>query len=205
MGARAYRPAPDSTPGFDRFAARLTDLLSHRLPFDENGLLAPHAVPLSPRARTEWVNLYDTVERALASGGDLRAVADWSAKAAEHAARVAALYELIEQGGVPAAISEGAMSKAAALVLWYARESMRIFGDDDGPAADAEILEAFLVSSGGMLPKRSIQNGGPGPLRDGRRLSAAVALLEELGRVRVRRDGRSEIVELHPALWGPQP
>lgn len=200
LGVRPYRSAPASMPGFDRFAGNLTELLSHPLPLDEAGALVPPVVRFSPAARSAWIIVHDMIEAALGRGGELHAVADWAAKASEHVARLAVLFEMIERAGVPSEVSEHSIAGAAALVLWYAREVVRIIGDGEGPTSDAADLEHFIAQHGGMLPRRTVHNGGPAVVRDGRRLDAAVEVLHAAGRARTYRKGKSQLIELHPDL-----
>lgn len=202
MGARLFRPVPAELPGLARFGTTMRSLLSHRLPLDPAAGLVPPVVTLSGDARAAWVTLHDHLERALAPGSEFRAVADWTAKGAEQAARLAAVFELAECGTVPANISEHSMAAAGSLVLWHAREAARILGSRDCRDSDAEALEAFLVARRGAVSRRDVQNSATRALRNGGQLNTAIRALEAAGRARVRVAGQSEVIELNPALLG---
>ena len=53
---------------------------------------------LSPAAHAAWVRLHDLVEGGLGTGGAYQTVRDVAAKAAENAARLAALFHVLEHG-----------------------------------------------------------------------------------------------------------
>ena len=81
-----------------QFCSCIRELLAYALPTDESGSLSPAVLDLSPQARAEWIRLHDDIERALGARGEWRAVRDVAAKAAENAARMAALFHVLEHG-----------------------------------------------------------------------------------------------------------
>ena len=71
--------------------------------------------------------------------------------------------------------------------------------DEPQAWADARLLDAWLAQMGDV-PARMILNSGPNPLREKARRNAAIEVLVELGRVRVERGGRREMLARNPAL-----
>ena len=98
QGTRPYHLAPEAMPEVALFGARIQELLAHALPTDEHGSLTPPVLDLSPQARAEWIRFHDEVERELGAHGEWRGVRDFAAKAAENAARMAALFHVLEHG-----------------------------------------------------------------------------------------------------------
>jgi len=78
---------------------------------------------------------------------------------------------------------------------------MRVLDVLDEPQAwaDARRLDAWLAAAGDS-PIRDVLRLGPSPLRDKARRNAAVDVLTELGRARIKRDGRRETLAQNPAL-----
>jgi len=74
----------------------VTALLDTPAPINEAGELAPQLLELAPDARAAWVALHDFVEAELRDGGDLADVKDVASKAADNAARLAALFHVFE-------------------------------------------------------------------------------------------------------------
>ena len=97
-GTRAYRLAPEAMPQVALFEARIRELLAQPLATDAHGCLTPAVLDLSPQARAEWIRVNDEVERELGARGAFRGVRDVAAKAAQNAARLAALFHVPEHG-----------------------------------------------------------------------------------------------------------
>jgi putative DNA primase/helicase len=193
-------------PHVDLFGARVRELLSQSLPMDERGCLTPAVLDLSPQARAEWVRFHDEVELELGARGELRGVRDVAAKAAENAARLAALFHVL-QHGVNSAIATEEIRAAACIVRWHLNESRRLLADLDTPPtlASAIRLDAWLrnearANGTDRVPTKRVYQYGPGCVRDSRDLRAAMAVLIERGRARIDEDGRRKAVVINPAL-----
>ena len=64
----------------------------------DDGALSPAPMSLAPDAKAAWIAFHDTIERELASGGELFDVRDVASKSADNAARLAALFQIFEHG-----------------------------------------------------------------------------------------------------------
>ena len=129
------------------FGARIRELLAQPLATDAHGCLTPAVLDLSPQARAEWIRFHDEVERELGARGALRGVRDVAAKAAENAARLAALFHVLEHGA-SGTIAAEEIRAAACIVGWHLNEARRLLADLDTPPslAAAIRLDAWLRS-----------------------------------------------------------
>jgi len=206
QGTRAYRPAPAAMPAVERFGRRITALLDTPLPTDPRGGLTPTVLELSPAAHAAWVRLHDRVERGLGTGGDYQTVRDVAAKAAENVARLAALFHVLEHG--PAGtIGADHLLGAEYTVCWHLHEARRLLAELDTPLAlaaairlDTWLLNEARATGNARIPTTRIYQYGPGCVRDGRDLKAALAALTERGRARLEEEGRRRFVTVNPAL-----
>ncbi|WP_439683408.1 DUF3987 domain-containing protein [Cupriavidus oxalaticus] len=203
QGTRLFREAPTSCAHLDAFNHRITELLEQPAPITKDGALAPAMLSLTPAAKTVWVAFHDDLERDLASGGDLHQIRDVASKAADNAARLAALFHVYS--GTGTAIDDDIMARACTLVAWHLSESRRFFGELALPQqmADACRLDDWLLEhcrreGTHMVSKRDAQRLGP--LRDGGKLDAAITELASLDRLTVRKDGKRITLWVHPAL-----
>ena len=206
QGMCAYRPAPEAMPQVALFVARIRELLGHALPTDAHGSLTPAVLDLSPQARSEWIRLHDDIERELGARGEWRGVRDVAAKATENAARMAALFHVLEHGPTGAIRSEE-IQAAGCIVCWHLNEARRLLADMNTPTAlasairlDAWLRNEALANHTGHVPTKRIYQYGPNCVRDSRDLRAALAILAERGRARLQEDGRRRVVVINPAL-----
>ena len=96
QGRRMFKEAPESWPALARFHGRLAELLECELPIDETGILRPVMLGLDASAKEIWVEFHNIVESELLPGGDMAEARDVASKAADNAARLAALYHVFE-------------------------------------------------------------------------------------------------------------
>ena len=211
QGMRAYRPAPEAMPQVALFCARIRELLSHALPTDAHGSLTPAVLDLSPQARAEWIRLHDDIELELGARGEWRGVRDVAAKAAENAARMAALFHVLEHGPT-GLISSEEIQAAGRIVRWHLNEARRLLADMNTPTAlasairlDGWLRNEALANSSNHVPTKRIYQYGPNCVRDSRDLRAALAILAERGRARLQEDGRRRVVAINPTLLGDPP
>lgn len=206
QGTCAYRPPPDSMPAVDRYRERIIDLLAQPLPTDPRGGLCPPALELSAAARSEWIRFHDYVERELGVRCEFRNVRDVAAKAAENAARVAALFHLLEHGAT-GTIGAETMAAAGGILAWHLTEARRLLAGLAMPPdlVAALRLEEWLLSEANAqktdrVSTRRVRQFGPNCVRGNADLLRAVALLTERGRVCSVEDGRQRNLVINPAL-----
>ncbi len=208
QGSRNFCESPVNWPGLDAFNNRITELLDAPVPFDEDGMPAPVMMFFTPEAKTAWIAFHDAIEAQLGDGGELRDVRDVSSKSADNAARLSALFHVFEHG-VGGRISAECFESASRIVAWHLNESRRFFGEStlSPELRNAARLDDWLVATcrheqiQSVSTKRILQYG-PSGLRDKSSLDAALAELEELGRVRLSVEGKRRIVEINPRLLG---
>jgi hypothetical protein len=112
-------------------------------------------------------------------------------------------YSRCSGGG--GAIGLAAFEGASRIAAWHLREALRFFGEFALPEelADAVRLDSWLTEHCRNVGERIVGKNRVrqhGPLRDGPRLRAALKELEELDRIRLRKDGRRLTIHLNPAL-----
>jgi putative DNA primase/helicase len=128
-----------------------------------------------------------------------------ASKAADNAARLAALFHVFEGGTGPVSLS--AFNSARRIVAWHLNEGRRFFGELALPAelADAARLDEWLLAycrrdRVTSVPVSAIQKSGPGRLREKAKLEPVLRELADLGRVRQIRDGKAKTIDINPAL-----
>jgi putative DNA primase/helicase len=203
QGSRSFTEAPANWPALAAFHRKITAILNQPVPMDDDGALTPALLSLSPEAKAAWIAFHDAIESELASGGELYDVRDVASKAADNAARLAALFQVFEHGAE--AITLDCFESASRIVAWHLSESRRFFGELALPTelADAARLDAWLVEycrreRTHLVPTREAQRLGP--VRDKEKLTTALRGLEELDRARVAQEGRRKTIKVNPAL-----
>ena len=204
QGHRPFTEAPELWPALAGFNGRIETLLSAPAPMAPDGTLTPTVLHLAPDAKTAWVRFHDEVEGRLRAGGDLVEVRDVASKIADNAARIAALFHVLEHG-TGGQIGAAHMAAACRVAAWHLNEARRFFGEIalPEPMADAVRVERFVVgqcqrNGGNTVPRREVQNAGP--VRDGRRLDAALLELADAHRMRATEDGKRKLLVINPAL-----
>jgi hypothetical protein len=208
QGKRFFKDAPANWPALEAFRRRMLELLEQPLTYDLTGNLRPKMLELSPEAKSLWVQFHNAVEKELLPGGDAETVRDFASKAAENAARIAALFHLFESG-TDGQISASDLERAADLVSWHLLEARRFTGELALPleVLNALKLEQWLVDyckeqKASPVPRRLVMQFGPQPTRRKKNLDAALDELQQAGRIRHKKEGRIQIIEVNPDLLG---
>lgn len=120
------------------YFARMTELMREPLntPEGKDAGLRLATLELEGQSLQAWRVLHDDIEKELGPDGRYRAIKGFGSKAAEQAARIAAIFSRIDGRDV---ISESHISRAGELVRYYL-ESMRV--QTDNAAEDRERIEA---------------------------------------------------------------
>jgi putative DNA primase/helicase len=204
QGNRRFTDPPANWPHLDVFHRRITAILDQPLPIDDDGALSPALLTLAPDAKAAWVIYHNTIERELASGGELYDVRDVASKSADNAARLAVLLQVFEHG-MGGAVGLDCFQRASKITAWHLHEARRFFGELALPPefADAGRLDSWLIKycqkkRTHFISTRDAQRLGP--VRDKQKLTAALEELEELDRARVTQKGRQRTIEVNPAL-----
>lgn len=206
QGQRFFEEPPKSWPRLTTFQKRITEILERPVPMDDSGHLTPKMLMLDAQAKGRWVAFNDEVERKIAKGGKLYEVRDLASKAADNAARLAALFHVYERA-TAGDIGENAMSSACVIVGWYLSEAARFLSEVALPdeVKDVVMLNDWLLdrcrqSAVSEVAKTDILKFGPRRLRKKASLEAALKELTELDRVRVVTRSNRLTVCLNPEL-----
>jgi Protein of unknown function (DUF3987) len=202
MGTRLYRQEKPASEQ-DVFNARVRALLDKPLPLDQDLCLDPPKLRMAGKAFEAWRSLHDTVENTLGIAGEFCDLTDFGAKAAEHAARLAAVIHLFENGNPASEISLDTVVKGATLALWHLNEARRIFSilGQVGALDDAQVLLDWLRARTEPPRVGDILRLGPYCLRDKSRRDRAIEALELHGIAhREKPDGGAETLILNPKI-----
>ncbi len=204
QGFRPFSEAPANWPHLAEFNQRIAAILKQPAPIDDSGALTPDMMTLAPEAKHAWVAFHDAIESELASGGELYDVRDVASKSADNAARLSALFQVFEHG-TSAAVGLDCFEGASRIAAWHLHESRRFFGELALPAelADAARLDTWLIEY--CIRKSTLSIGKNyvrqhGPLRDGKRLDAAIRELAAFDRLKLDSIGKHLTISLNPAL-----
>ena len=210
QGFRLFTEPPDAWPSLETFNRRIADILNTPPPIQEDGTLSPAMLSLGPDAKAAWVAFHDEIEGKLRTGGELYDVRDVASKAADNVARLAALFQVFGSKSSTSSsstiIAEN-IESASRIVAWHLNESRRFFGELALPSelADAVRLDTWLIDycrseRTHLVPTKTVQQFGPGRLREKAAIDTAMCELEELGRARRVQEGRRKIIRVNPAL-----
>jgi len=209
QGYRPFTDPPSSWPMLAAFNQRVSEILNTEAKLDDDGALTPDMLALSPEAKDAWRAFHDAIEVELRTGGELYDVRDVASKAADNAARLAALFHVFECGG--GTIGLESLEAASRVVAWHLNESHLFFGELALPPelANAARLDSWLLNycqreRTHNIPARTVQQFGPHGLRQRAVIEATMRELEESGRARLVRKGRRKDIHVNPALldWG---
>lgn len=194
IGTRLSDRTRQDAPALGRFGGRLRAILESPLPMDpESRELAPRALPLALEARAALIAFADETEREQAPGGPLSHVTGYASKAAEQAARIAAVLTLWRDLEAPA-VAVDAMRNGITLARFYLVEAVRLSdaATVSTDTARAEALRRWLLDTwpeqaaridrdpSTVTPKDVVQYG-PNALRETAQVRKLMAALADAG------------------------
>ena len=205
MGTRMFTPPPDGWPALAAFNARLTAILDRAAPVDEDGILTPTMLTLAPDAKAAWVTFHDAIEVELKTGGELYDLRDVGSKAADNVVRMAALLHVF--AGSIGPIDRECVESVVPVITWHLLEAKRFLGELAMPAelANPMRLETWMLDycrreGTDKVSTKTVQQFGPGGLREKAVIDSTVKELAELGRARIVRDGKRKLIQIRPDL-----
>ncbi|MCV2422730.1 DUF3987 domain-containing protein [Paucibacter sp. DJ4R-1] len=189
-GTRLFRnEKAEETPAAAAYVNRMTALLGGNWPINEFHELQPQHMGIPGAARTLWVQIHDQIETSIS--GELKPVRGLASKAAEHMARMAGVFTLIDDPRATA-ITEDAMQRAALMIEFYLAEALRLSGvqPQHDKADQASMLWDWLK----MRNKKHISlpelvQFGPAKLRKAETMRRAMDVLADHYMVRKVPDG----------------
>ncbi len=216
MGRRQYQPPVQTPQDIIDFNNRCYSLLvSVPLPHPVTGSGAvdttrvkPPVLPLSAAAHSRWVAYHDGIERGLL--GQFDDIKDVASKAAEQAARLAAIFWVFENNRAPTArdeISEATIKSAMSVAAWFLGETQRIlqaFSRSEVERRAEELLAWLLALGQPHVTANDILNLGPAATRRRGDREAALAVLVTRGLAATDKDSEGKrVVVLNPSILAP--
>lgn len=186
VGTRMQKsPKAGTGPALKRYQKGILGLL--RKPQKRAGLgnpeLDPIPISLSADARKKWEAFADECERELAPGKRFEPIRAFANKLPEHALRMAAVLELVDNANAKA-INRSTFDRATTLARYYAGEALRLF---EQGVASVEILRAEKVlrwlheKNKTVVGLKEIYQLGPNSVREARLAREAMTVLQEHG------------------------
>jgi hypothetical protein len=185
-GERGWKEVADGLDeAMRRYVAVILDLLERPAPAaNETGNeLTPRAIDLSAEAKTAWVAFYDRIEKAQKAEGALEGLRDVAGKAAENAARIAAVLTIVERPDA-STVGKDAMAAACELMTWYVAEALRLAGAHRQPPSlrnAIKLLEWLHAKGKTVISLRDVMHAGPSAVRSKAEAEAAITKLVERG------------------------
>lgn len=169
----------------DDYSHLLAEILNQELPFDEAlpSALNPNVLLLSSKAEKLWIKFFNETETEQAEDGRYVEVPEFASKAAEHAARLAAILTLVKDPDA-AEITGVIMEKGIRLVNFYLAERLRLAGmgkADEDLALAQKVLNWVQRKEYKTVPLVDIYQRGPTGVRTAAAAAAVASVLEDHG------------------------
>jgi hypothetical protein len=205
QGSRLYREPDGTRPGLDAFHDLVLNLLRRGLDRQKRGQ-SRTTLHLSSAAKDEWISFHNEIETNLGRNGAYAEVRDFGSKAAENAARLAAIFQYATDPE-STQIDADSMRSGCIVAGWHLQEARRFFSSmpdlPDGESQRAKHLSEWLIDYCEKHDKRTICRSvlmrcGPSKTRKRNDLIESLKLLQEYGHIRMIEDTPS--IEINPAL-----
>ena len=197
MGTRFYQEPPTSREFMTEFETRITACLQQTTTLTRQGCHNLPTLSLSTDAKQKWILFFNSLETGLKACGQWVDVKDFASKAAENAARLAALFHLFD--GKEGSISGAHTEQAIEIVNWHLAEARRILAPSPESLVekDAKKLMKWLLSKGlQQTTPRFIQQSSP--IRDKTQRNTALDILVENHWIRMDKKGNQTLIEVNP-------
>lgn len=200
MGTRFYEEPPESLVNLQSFHDRLIDCLDASLSLDQAGCAEIPTLTFSPQAKSAWIKQFNDMEAGLLLTNQWASITDFASKAAENAARLAALFHLFE--GKEGQINCEDIERAIEIIRWHLSDTKRLLAAPQEPAESQDALKLIKWIIG-----KSIKNTTPqylqqySPVRDKKKRDIAIDILIEHHYLRkVTNDGKTNLL-LNPKVF----
>lgn len=189
-GTRMFRnEKADETPAAAAYVNRMSALLSGNWPINEFFELTPQHMGIGGAARSLWIEMSDQIEKSIS--GELKPIRALASKAAEHMARIAAVFTMIENPNATT-VTEDGMQGGAVMTEFYLGEALRLAGVQPlhEKSDQASLLWGWLAQRGKRhisLPE--LVQFGPAKLRKAESMRSVMDVLTDHYMVRKVPDG----------------
>lgn len=177
------------------YSRRIDALARHDLPINDAGELEPALMPIDGAAFDAFSILHDGIEAELTQDGHFYDVRAFASKAAENAARLAAVMAVVEEND---GITPDHIKRAGRLVTYYL-ETMKARTEEarqDAQERQARDLLDWITGHGGTLHQNDFKRL-PSFCRSAKRARPLLTWLENAGHLRATRRSASG----KPTTW----
>ncbi|WP_131111289.1 DUF3987 domain-containing protein [Sulfuricystis thermophila] len=150
--------------------------------YEERGR-EPRILPFTAAALEPWLSFAEGVERHQGEGGRYEAISDWTSKLPGHAARLAALFQIAEEGLDAVEIGIEAVNRAldlCRLLVPHAEAAFAMLGSDDTDIDALAVLRWIKAGNRQYFTRREAQRAMHGRFSKVERLERALAHLRDL-------------------------
>ncbi len=199
MGERYYQEPPSSLAALNKMSERITACLAQSLSMDITGCEKIPTLSFSTSAKNTWVSFFNAVEKGLINPAQWFAIKDFASKAAENAARLAALFHLFD--GKQGAIDSETVERAMQIIEWHLWETKRLLQLEIGshPQQDAMRLIQWLKDKA-LLETTPRQLQQYSPVRDKTRRDEAVQHLIDMAYLKEMKQSGKTVLLVNPAI-----
>jgi len=205
QGTRLFSEPPKEMPALSKFHQEINRILQVSVPINESGGLDTAMLSLSPEAKAAWIKFHDEIETALGVGGELQDIRDVASKIADNAARIAALFHIVD-GGL-GGICMTHFESASVIAAWHLNEALRFLGELTLPEelADAAKLDDWLLkyckeNNVNKVSTRIMSQFAPYKLRNKAKRDSALKELINHARISLVQNGKKQEVRVNPHL-----
>lgn len=202
-GQRFYSlHAPLEGEAWKQAEARLASLTQDNLVLTETPDTPREVLEFNEQGAACWVQVANEIQRQMATGGYFEVCPDHGSKLAENVARIAALIHLFE--GYNGGIAPETVQMATDLCLYYSGHFRQVFMPPPQEEQDASRLNEWFNElrqfNCRFIRYNEVRQRAPRPLRDKKRLKAALDVLMPQQQLGVFTDGRTRYIDLMPWL-----
>lgn len=205
QGYRLYSAPPASWPALTAFNKRIKELLNIPLNL-ENGILQPKTIILSNSAKRIWIDYYNYIEKELKINGLYVNIRDIASKSSENAARLAAIFHVMDQG-LENIVNTTYMENAVKISEWYLNEALDFmcYSEQGGRLTALEEFENWLLNflkqrKSDEIEKTKIMQLAPNRLRTKNIINQILEQLETVNRVALVKKEKTLYVKVNPYL-----
>jgi hypothetical protein len=200
MGNRFYKDPPASLDFLADYEKRIKSCLNQSQQLTRAGCHKLPILSFDSDAKQKWVIFFNSVETGLKPQGQWAEIHDFASKAAENAARLAALFHLFD--GCSGKISLEHTEQAIELIHWHLQEARRLLAPTriSTQHEDAQKLIKWILSKNIQeTTPRSIQQSSPFRIKEQR--DNAIAILIEHHWIRKTIKNKQTIIEVNPKAY----